>query len=122
MNAKAENASSSIDTVKLLLALLIVAAGIAGFYYFETHSTLLRVVGLLAVFGLAAAVALSSNPGRRSWQFVVAARAELRKVVWPSRQETIQTTLIVFIMVVIVALILWGFDSLLAYILRTLLG
>jgi len=122
MNAKVENASSSVDKVKLLLALVIVAAGIAGFYHFEAHSTLLRVVGLLAVFGAATAVTLSSNPGKRAWNFAVAARAELRKVVWPSRQETIQTTLIVFVMVLVVALILWGFDSLLAYILRTLIG
>ena len=82
MNAKVEVESSTIDTVKLLAALLLVIAGIGVFYYFETYSTLLRVLGLLTVTGVA--VALQSVPGQQVWSFAAAARTEVRKVVWSS--------------------------------------
>ncbi len=111
MNAKVEvESSSGLDTVKLLVALMLLATGIFGFYYFEEESVLFRVLGLLAVAGVAVAVALQSNPGRRTWIFAVDARTEVRKVVWPTRQETWQTTLVVFGMVLLMALILWAVD------------
>jgi preprotein translocase subunit SecE len=101
---------------------LLLVAGIGGFYYFEGYSTLLRVLGLLAVAGMAVAVALTSVPGRQIWAFAVAARTEVRKVVWPTRQETIQTTLIVFAMVLLVGIILWLFDMVLMAIVRSVTG
>ncbi len=111
MNAKVEvEGSSGLDTVKLLVALLLLAAGIYGFYHFEEESILYRVLGLLAVAGMALAVALQSNQGRRTWMFAVDARTEVRKVVWPTRQETWQTTLVVFGMVLLMSLILWLVD------------
>jgi len=111
MNAKVEvESSSGLDTVKLLVALALLAAGIFGFYYFEEESVLFRVLGLLAVAGVSIAIALQSNPGRRIWTFAVDARTEVRKVVWPTRQETWQTTLVVFGMVLLMSLILWAVD------------
>ena len=122
MNAKAEVESSTIDTVKLLVALLLVVVGIGAFYYFETYSTLLRVLGLLTITGVAVAVALQSVPGQQMWNFAVAARTEVRKVVWPTRQETIQTTLIVFLMVLLIGVMLWLFDMALMAIVRAVTG
>ena len=122
MNAKAEVESSTIDTVKLLVALLLVIAGIGVFYYFETYSTLLRVLGLLTVTGVAVAVALQSVPGQQVWSFAAAARTEVRKVVWPTRQETVQTTLIVFLMVLLIGVMLWLFDMALMAIVRAVTG
>jgi len=123
MNAKVEvESSSGLDTVKLLLALLLLAAGIVGFYYFEEESLLFRVLGLLAVGGISAAIALQSNPGRKTWMFAVDARTEVRKVVWPTRQETWQTTLIVFGMVLLMSLILWLVDMGLMEAVRALTG
>jgi len=122
MNVQAEVESTGVDTVKLLLAVLLLVAGIGGFYYFEGYSTLLRVLGLLAAVGLAVTVALLSVPGRQIWAFAVAARTEVRKVVWPSRQETIQTTLIVFAMVLLMGIILWLFDMVLMAIVRSVTG
>ncbi len=122
MNVKAEVDSSGMDTAKLAVAVALLVGGIGVFYYFEEHSLLLRVIGLLAVAGVAAFVALQSVPGRRIWHFAQASRNEVRKVVWPSRQETIQTTLIVFVMVLIVGIILWLFDLMLMAVVRMVTG
>jgi preprotein translocase subunit SecE len=97
-------------------------AGIYGFYHFAAYSALLRVVGLLVTAGIAAAIALQTAQGRRLWEFAGDARTEVRKVVWPTRQETIQTTLVVIVMVLILGIILWLFDMMLMGILRLLTG
>jgi len=111
-----------MDTVKLALAAAIVIASIYGFYYFDTYSQLLRVLGLLAVVAVAVFIAYQTLPGKQIWHFVSEAKVEVRKVVWPSRQETVQTTLIVFVMVLIMGIVLWLFDMLLGAILRALTG
>jgi len=122
MNAKSEVESSGIDTIKLLAAVLLLLGGIGLFYYLAEYSTLLRVLGLLVVAGIAVFIALQSVPGRRIWDFAVSARTEVRKVVWPSRQETIQTTLIVFAMVLVVGIVLWLFDMVLMAVVRSVTG
>ncbi len=122
MNAKAEVESSGMDTVKLLLAVVLLVAGIALFYFLEEYSSLIRVIGLLAVTGVAVFIALQSVAGRRVWDFAKASRTEVRKVVWPSRQETIQTTLIVFAMVLLVGIVLWLFDMILLAIVQSVTG
>ncbi|NCA89724.1 MAG: preprotein translocase subunit SecE [Gammaproteobacteria bacterium] len=122
MNAKVEAGATSLDTAKLVAAALLLIAGIFAFYLFADYSTLLRVVGLLIIGGAAAAIALQTQVGRRLWQFVGDARTEVRKVVWPTRQETLQTTLIVVVMVMILGIILWLFDMMLMAILRFLTG
>ncbi len=123
MNAKTEiESSSSMDTVKLALAVLMLAAGIGGFYYYEAYSLLLRVLGLLAVAGVAVAIVMQTLIGRKVWSFASDARTEVRKVVWPSRQETIQTTLIVFAMVLVMGIILWLVDMALMAIVRSVTG
>jgi len=111
-----------MDTLKLLLAASIIIAAILGFYYFDAYSQLLRVLGLLAVAGLAVLITYHTLLGKRVWQFASDAKIEVRKVVWPSRQETVQTTLIVFVMVLIMGIVLWLFDMMLGAILRALTG
>jgi preprotein translocase subunit SecE len=122
MNVKAEAQSSGMDTVKLLAAVVLLVAGIGFFYFFEEYALLVRVLGLLVIAGLAVAVALQSAAGRAVWDFAVASRTEVRKVVWPTRQETIQTTLIVFAMVLIIGIVLWLFDMMLMAIVRSVTG
>ncbi len=122
MNSPAEAGGAGLDTAKLAAAALLLVGGIYAFYYFAAYSVLLRVVGLLAISGAAAAIALQTDPGRRLWQFGLDARMEVRKVVWPTRQETLQTTLIVIVMVLIVGIVLWLFDLVLMGILRFLTG
>ncbi|MCF6280728.1 MAG: preprotein translocase subunit SecE [Candidatus Polarisedimenticolaceae bacterium] len=122
MNAKVEAESSGFDTVKLILAVLVLIAGIVGFYYFEAQSQLYRVLGMLAMAGVSVAIIMQTVMGRGLWRFAADARTEVRKVVWPSRQETIQTTLIVFAMVLVMGVVLWLFDMVLGAVVNTLTG
>jgi preprotein translocase subunit SecE len=112
---KTEQSSSAIDTFKLMTAVLVLIAGVVGFYYFEEESQLLRVLGMLAVAVVAFLIAATSEPGRRGLVFVKDARVEVRKVVWPTRQETLQTTIAVLFMVILVAIMLWLFDMFLGW-------
>jgi len=113
--SKTEQPTSAIDTFKLMTAVLVLLAGVVGFYYFEEESQLLRVLGMLAVAVIAFLIAATSDVGRRSLGFVKDARVEVRKVVWPTRQETVQTTIAVLFMVVLVAIMLWLFDMFLGW-------
>mgnify|MGYP003842944165 FL=1 len=115
MVSKTEQSSSAIDTFKLMTAVLVLIAGVVGFYYFEEESQLLRVLGMLAVAVVAFFIVASSDPGRRGLSFVKEARVEVRKVVWPTRQETLQTTIAVLFMVILVAIMLWLFDMFLGW-------
>ncbi len=122
MNARVETGSTGLDRIKLIGAILLLVGGIYAFYYFAAYSTLFRVLGLLVITGLAAALALQTEPGRRFWLFAGEVRTEVRKVVWPTRQETLQTTLVVVVMVLVLGIILWLFDMVLMTILRFLTG
>ncbi len=110
------------DRIKLIVAVLLVAGGIVGFYYFSEESTLYRVIGLLVVFGAAVAVGMMTAVGKNSWAFVGEARTEVRKVVWPTRKEASQTTLLIMASVIVVGLALWGLDSLLLWGVQILTG
>jgi len=125
MNGKVEQqaSGSSLDTVKLLLALVILAAGIVGFYWFaDTGHFAVRVAGLLAALIIAGLMAAFTGPGRSLTGFASETRFELRKVVWPTRQETMQTTLVIMVVVLIISIILWLIDLMLAWIVRALVG
>ena len=122
MVSKAEVQTNTADTVKLVVAGALVLLGLVAFYYFAGQSLLLRVVGLLVIAGLAAFIVYQTDLGKRIVGFFRDARTEVRKVVWPSRAETTQTTVTVFIIVVIVGIFLWLFDMLLAYLFRAVTG
>ena len=122
MNVKDEAGASRLDTAKLSAAALLLIAGIYAFYFFAEYSALLRVLGLLVIVGGAAAIALQTQVGNQLWHFVGDARTEVRKVVWPTRQETLQTTFIVVVMVLILGIIMWLFDMVLMNVLRLLTG
>ncbi len=122
MNEQAEVASSGMDTFKLIVAILLLIAGVWAFYVYAEQSLLLRVLGLLVVVGIAIAVIMQTMMGRRVWSFAADSRAEVRKVVWPSRQETVQTTLIVLAMVLLMGVILWLVDMGLLAIVRSVTG
>jgi len=113
MNAQAEDASNVFDVVKQGLSLVFVVAGVAGFYYFSEvpgFTLLYRVLALVAIILIAVGVVLTTDAGRMVVSFALEAKQEVRKVVWPTREETIRTTLLVFGMVFIVGLLLWLLD------------
>ena len=122
MNANTEETGSKMDTIKLLVVIVLLVAGVYGFYSFADQPLWVRLAGLLLVVGAATFVALQTAAGRTVWQFAADARTEVRKVVWPSRQETLQTLLIITIAVLVTALFLWGVDSVLFRIVRALTG
>ena len=122
MVSKAEVTTDSADTFKLAAAGALVLAGLVAFYYFAEQYLLLRVIALLIIFGLASFIVYQTHLGKRTVAFFRDARTEVRKVVWPSRAETTQTTLTVFIIVVIVGIFLWLFDLLLAFLFRAVTG
>lgn len=113
MSTKAEATGSILDTVKLVGALALLIGSVVGFYYFEQESLLYRVLGMLAVIGAGVWVALTTVKGKGLLAFMTGARAEVRKMVWPTRVETMQTTLMVFIIVVLLSIFLWIVDMLL---------
>ena len=110
------------DLAKWVAAFVILAGGIAGFYYWSDESLLLRVIALLVLSAVALFVAVQTEKGRATWDFVRESHTEVRKVVWPTRKETTQTTLIVIAMVGLVAVIMWILDGLLAWLVKLLLG
>ena len=122
MTTQAESATSVLDVVKLLFSVLFIVSGLAAFYYFSQFSLLYRVLALVAVALVALFMALTTEVGRSFRVFMQESKQEVRKVVWPSRQETTQTTLIVFAMVFVVGLILWLLDMFLFWVVQLLTG
>ncbi len=122
MNSTVETTSGKLDTFKLGLALLILIAALVGFYVYADETLLYRVIGLLAAVGISVGIALQTDKGREIWGYFHDAQIEVRKVVWPTRQETVQTTLLVIGMVIIVAIILWLLDMFLGWSIGALMG
>jgi preprotein translocase subunit SecE len=113
---KTQDAASSADTVKLVIAILFVIAGIAGYYLLD--NLWLRWGSVVAGLALGAVVVAFSGYGKRLWAFTEAARGELRKVVWPTRDETFKTTVAVFIFVTLAGVFFWLLDLVLAWVTR----
>jgi len=99
-----------IDKIKLVFAILLVAAGVGGYYWLADHAMVIRILAVLAGLVAAAALMYSTAPGKQFFAFAGDAVVETRKVVWPSRKETIQTTVAVFVLVLVMALFLWVID------------
>ena len=112
----------SSDMAWTLIAALLLVAGVYAYYAFEELPLFVRVGGVLVSLALAAVVMLRTSRGQNAWQFVQSARAELRKVVWPNRQETMQTTATVLVIVLILCVFFWLLDMGLAAITRRLTG
>jgi preprotein translocase subunit SecE len=117
-----QQSANALDAAKLAAGVLIVGAGVAAFYLLSTQPIWLRWIIVLAGLVLGALVSLQSFQGKTFWAFVQSSRIELRKVVWPNRQETIQVTIVVFVMVIVLSLFFWGLDSLLGFVTRWLTG
>jgi preprotein translocase subunit SecE len=122
VNSKVSNDVSKLDGLKWLVVIAIVAVGVVGNSIYATESLLYRVLALLALAVVAGFVALQTAKGKAFFRLFKEAKNEIRKVVWPTRQETLQTTLIVVVAVLIVGLLLWGLDSLLGWVVSGFIG
>ena len=110
------------DKLKLSLAILLVFAGIAGYYVLSEQAMVIRVATVLAGIILAIGTAWFSESGKRFLGFGRESWAEAKKVVWPTRKETLQTTGVVFLLVVVMALFLWAVDAGLLWAVKLLMG
>lgn len=119
MNAKVEQSdgNSGFDIAKLILAALLVVAGMVGFYYFAGQWNMaLRIVTLIGSFVFAGLVGATTHSGRSFREFVAESQFELRKVVWPTRDETLRTTGVIIVVVIIISLILGLIDLILKWV------
>jgi len=123
MNTQAEAQTSILDIVKQVFSVVLVVGGIAAFYYFSEQVQLLyRVLGLIVIVAAVLGTMMTTELGRSVWAFVQESKVEVRKVVWPTKDETTRTTLMVFAMVTVVSLILWLLDMFLFWGVRLLTG
>jgi len=110
MNAQAEEAASVSDIVKLVFSTVFIVAGLVAFYSFADFQLLYRVLGLIGITASAVAISFTTAKGRSVWGFMLEAKQEFKRIVWPTKDEAIRTTLLVFLMVFVVGLILWLLD------------
>jgi preprotein translocase subunit SecE len=114
--------ASAKDTALMMTSIVLLVAGIVAFYWFDEQMLVIRVG--MVIGGLAAGAGLMwfSWYGREFWQFAQAARVELRKVVWPERDETVKTTYVVFGFAIVMGLFFWLLDMGLTFLTRLLGG
>ena len=122
MDAKVDSKPSIMDTALLLASVAILVGSIFAYYYYADQSILLRSLGVVVAFILAVWVALQSAQGKTLWGFIQGSRVELRKVVWPTREETLQTTLIVLVFAAIMGTFFWLLDLFLLWFTRFITG
>jgi preprotein translocase subunit SecE len=124
MNAQtAESTTQVFDVVKQVISVLFVVAGVTAFYYFSNDVSLLfRVLGMVVAVLVAVGLFLTTEAGRNVWNFVLESKQEVRRVVWPTRDETMRTTIMVVVMVFVVGMVLWFFDTFLFWGIRFITG
>ncbi|TDJ33213.1 MAG: preprotein translocase subunit SecE [Gammaproteobacteria bacterium] len=123
MNTSAETSGqSAIDWLKWIVVYAVVGAGVFGNWYYQDQSMLYRVLGLLVLAIVALLTLVQTQKGRAAWDLLKDARSEIRRVVWPTRQETVQTTMIVLVLIMVFSLILWLLDSGLSWLVSTVIG
>ena len=122
MSVVAEDKQYRLDWLKWLVVLTLLGGAIYANWYYSAESVLYRVVGFLVVLGVAGLVAAQTAKGAATIDLAMGARIEWRKVVWPTKQERNQTTLIVLAVILLMALILWGIDSLLSWVASLIMG
>src|SRR5690554_2269167 len=122
MSMKSEEKEYRLDPLKWLVVIALIVAGVVENSYFSAESILYRVIGLLVIALVACFIAYQTAKGASLWGLVQGAMVELRKVVWPSRQETNQTTLIVVAVVIVMSIILWLLDTVLGFAASSIIG
>ncbi|TVQ67571.1 MAG: preprotein translocase subunit SecE [Oceanospirillales bacterium] len=122
MNTKVQAEESKYDSIKWIAVVAIVATGVIGNSLFSGESLLYRVLALLVLAAVAGYIALQTAKGRTWFKLFKDAKGEMRRVVWPTRQETLQTTLMVLAAVLVVALMLWGMDTFFGWIVSSAIG
>ncbi len=116
MTEESKEISSTLDTLKMATAVAILLMSVFSFYYFPELSVLIRVLVVIFSVVMSLLIFFKTQRGLIFWEFLQGSRVEMRKVVWPTKQETIQTTLTVFVFVLVLGIFFWLLDFLLLYI------
>jgi preprotein translocase subunit SecE len=122
MSDNAVNQSGAMDSIKWVIAILFLAGAVGGNYYFGEFSVLYRAIGVVIAVIIGLLIAANTEKGSTFVNFAKESRTEVRKVVWPSRQEATQTTLIVLVATAVVALLLWGLDGIIVRVVGFITG
>ncbi|WP_318517826.1 preprotein translocase subunit SecE [Photobacterium leiognathi] len=124
MNANAENqeSESKMDGLKWVVVFALLAAAVVGNYLYSDVSVVLRTSAVIALVAVAGITAAFTAKGKAAIHFASESRMEVRKVVWPTRQEATQTTFIVLAVTVVMALALWGIDGIMVRLVRLVTG
>jgi preprotein translocase subunit SecE len=122
VSSKIETNGSKLDGLKWLVVVALVVAGVVGNSIYAEQSLLYRVVALIAIAAVAGFLAFQTAKGAAFFLHMKEAKAEIRKVVWPTRQETGQTTLMVVGVVIIIGFLLWGLDTFLGWVVSSVIG
>ncbi len=122
MNTKVQDSKSKIDVLLWILIIVLVCVALAIDYYFSEITWSLRLAGWIILACLLVFLILRTSKGKQMWKFAKQARIEMRKVVWPTRQDTVRATAIIALLVLVTALILWGMDSVLLWFIGLLTG
>ena len=122
MSTQTETSESGVlDTIKLVIAAAALIGGLYAYYYYEaTVAQALRVLMVLGGTAVGIGIAMTSTQGQRLWHFIQGSRVEIRKVVWPTKQETTQTAIAVFVFTLVMMLFFWALDSGLLWLTRSL--
>ncbi|CUX96672.1 preprotein translocase subunit SecE [Candidatus Doolittlea endobia] len=124
MSANTENQKSgrSLEAGKWLVVMILLVVAIVGNYYYQHYHLLLRALAVVHIIAIAIGVAMMTTKGKSTVAFAREARTEIRKVIWPTRQETLRTTLIVAAVTAVMSLILWGLDGILVRVVSFVTG
>ena len=122
MSGNAEATKSPLNAIKWVLAVAVAAAAVVGNQMYAEIGLLYRVLAVVALMLVALGIAATTTQGKAFLVLLKEANIERRKVIWPTRQETTQTTLIVIAVVIVTAILLWGLDSLLSWIVSGVIG
>lgn len=113
---------AALDAAKWLFVVVLMLAGVFGYHYFDKVSSIYRILALVPVFAVAIFVGLKTKRGEIFWGLMKGAFTEARRVVWPTRQEATQTTLVVMAVIFVMSLVLWALDSLFGKLVSQVIG
>jgi len=121
-NTEAQGSKGGLEAVKWIVVAVLLVVAIVGNYYYRAYSLPLRALAVVIIIAVAGAIALMTTKGKATVAFAREARTEVRKVIWPTRQETLHTTLIVAAVTAVMSLILWGLDGILVRVVSFITG
>jgi preprotein translocase subunit SecE len=122
MSSSLQDDKYRLDWLKWITVVIIISLSVYANWYYADESVLYRVIGFIIALGLAASISAFTKKGSAVMELAVGAKTEWKKVVWPTKQERNQTTLLVLAVIVIMALLLWGIDSFFSWIAKLIMG